>query len=94
MSKSRNLTAKKRTNSNNKCFNYKKLKHCGRDYILPDHCSKKSKSEKLTSFKQRQAKQNHANIAVLIDNNSDLELFRPSKTNIIKKKESSQQPLK
>lgn len=94
MSKGRNSTAKKRANSDDKCFNCGKLGHWGRDCTLPDHRAKWSKSDKSSSSKQRQAKRNRANIAAFSDDDSDPEPFRPGKANMVKEKESSQQPPK
>ena len=88
--KGQNLTAKKRVNSDNKYFNCRKLEHRRQNYILPNYCAKKSKSDKSSSFKQWHAKQNRANILALIVDNLNLKSFRPGKVNMVKEKESSQ----
>lgn len=53
MSKSRNLTTKKKANNNNKCFNCEKLGYWGQDCTLLNYCAKKSKSDKPSSSKQQ-----------------------------------------
>lgn len=56
MSKNQNLIAKKRINSDNKYFNYRKLEYWRQNCILLNYYTKKSKLDKSSSFKQQKVK--------------------------------------
>lgn len=87
MSRKSQNSAKRKATSEDKCFNYHKMRHCGRDCTGPDRRSLKKKPNKATG-QQCHQKRNRAHIAAVIDNNFNIKPkpFRPDKAHMAKEK--------